>query len=204
MGRVGVELTMSLDGFIAGPNDGPAHPLGEGGEALFTWFDAGDTDFVVPSGTMTFKVARASAALFKQTWPSYGALVSGRRTFDIAQGWGGRHPLDVPIFVLSHQPRPAWSARLPNITWVMDGLPSAIAQAQAAAGGKNVSVNAASLAQQALKAGLLDDIQIDLVPLMLGGGVRFWEDIGGKPVSLEQLEPVVGTGVTHLRYRVLK
>jgi dihydrofolate reductase len=204
MGRVGVELTMSLDGFIAGPNDGPAHPLGEGGDALFTWFEAGDTDFVVPSGTMTFKVSRASVALFNKTWPTYGAFVTGRRTFDIAQGWGGRHPLNVPIFVVSHQPRPEWAADLPNITFVSDGLPSAIAQAQAAAGAKNVSVNAASLAQQALKAGLLDDIQIDLVPLLLGSGVRFWGDSGAQPVPLEQLEPVVGTGVTHLRYRVVK
>jgi len=204
MGIISVELTMSLDGFIAGPDDGPDLPLGEGGERLFDWFNSGDTEFQTPSGDRTFKVSRASAALFEQTWKLYGALVTGRRTFDIAKGWGGRHPLNVPIFVVSHTPRPAWSKAMPNITFVENGLASAIAQAQAAAGGKNVSIVAASLAQQALRAGRLDEVQVDLVPVLLGGGVRFFDNLGPAPIALQTLGVIEGHGVTHLRYRVMK
>ena len=203
MGKVGIELSMSLDSFIAGPHDSPELPLGEGGERLFTWFSSGDTEFRVPSGERTFKVSRASAGLFRQTWKTYGALVSGRRTFDIAHGWNGRHPLDVPIFVVSHAPPPEW-AQPGQFTFVSDGVASAIAQAEAVAGEKNVAVVAASLAQQALRAGLLDEIQIDLVPVLLGSGVRFFDHLGPTPIALEKLGLVEGTGVTHLRYRVVK
>jgi len=92
MGKVGLELSVSLDGFIAGPNDGPERPLGDGGERLFKWYYSGDTDFPLPGTDMVFKISRASAELLRVSWPTIGAAVTGRRTFDIAGGWGGKPP----------------------------------------------------------------------------------------------------------------
>ena len=97
MGKVMSGLTMSLDGFIAAPNDGPENPLGEGGMRLFDWYSSGDTEYVVPSGEMTFKVSKQSAELLREVFSSLGAIVTGRRTFDITNGWGGKHPLDAPF-----------------------------------------------------------------------------------------------------------
>src|SRR5918998_3703575 len=102
MGKVTSGLTMSLDGFIAGPNDGPEHPLGVGGMRLFDWYSSGDTDYVVPSGEMTFRVSSQAAEMLQEVFSEIGALVTGRRTFDITNGWGGRHPIDVPVFVVTH------------------------------------------------------------------------------------------------------
>src|SRR5687767_14371518 len=103
MGKVTSGLTMSLDGFIAGPNDGPEHPLGEGGMRLFDWYSSGDTDYVVPSGEMTFRVSSQAAEMLQEVFSEIGALVTGRRTFDITNGWGGRHPIgeSIPIFVVT-------------------------------------------------------------------------------------------------------
>src|ERR687897_1145312 len=108
MGKVTSGLTMSLDGFIAGPNDGPEHPLGERGMRLFDWYSSGDTDYVVPSGDMTFEVSSQSAEMLGEAFSSIGAIVTGRRTFDITNGWGGIHPLDAPVFVLTHNVPEGW------------------------------------------------------------------------------------------------
>jgi dihydrofolate reductase len=205
MGKVILDITMSLDGFIAGPNDGPERGLGEGGERLFDWYFQGDTQFETPSGTMTFKTDPASAKLLSEMFTA-GALVTGRRTFDITNGWNGRHPVDVPIFVVTHTVPQEWieAHKGAPFTFVTDGVASAIQQAKAAAGDKNVGVGAASIAQQAIKAGLLDEIQIHLVPLLLGKGVRLFEHLGSGPVELEGTRVVEGAGVTHLRYSVVK
>ena len=109
MGKVMVQLSMSLDGFIAGPNDSPENSLGDGGEQLFKWYSSGDTDFKWPSGMMTSRVSAASAAHLRETVPTIGALVTGRRTFDIAQAWGGRHPLNVPMAVMTHTVPREWA-----------------------------------------------------------------------------------------------
>src|SRR5215204_3502693 len=103
MGKVTSGLTMSLDGFIAGPNDGPEHPLGEGGMRLFDWYSSGDTDYVVPSGEMTFRVSSQAAEMLHEAFSSSGAIVTERRTFDITNAWGGRQPIGEhgPIFVLT-------------------------------------------------------------------------------------------------------
>ena len=113
MGKVTSGLTMSLDGFIAGPNDGPEHPLGEGGMRLFDWYSSGDTDYVVPSGVMTFKVSSQAAELLREVFSEIGAIVTGRRTFDITNGWGGTHPIGehVPIFVVTHSVPDGWGLR---------------------------------------------------------------------------------------------
>src|SRR4028119_1773216 len=102
MGKVSTGLSMSLDGFIAGPNDGPGRPLGEGGERLFAWFSAGDTGYGLPGTEMVFRVSQQSAEMLREAHAGMGAFVTGRRTFDISNGWGGSPPLGVPTFVVTH------------------------------------------------------------------------------------------------------
>ncbi len=148
MGKVTMGLTMSLDGFIAGPNDGPGQPLGEGGMRLFEWYSSGDTDYEMPGTDMVFRIAPASAELLREVQAVTGAFVTGRRTFDIANGWGGRPPLGVPAFVVTHTVPQDWVYEGSPFTFVTDGVESAVEQAKAVAGDKNVAVGAASLVQQ--------------------------------------------------------
>jgi dihydrofolate reductase len=204
VGKVILELSMSLDGFIAGPDDGIDLPLGKGGERLFAWYSSGDTSYIVPSGEMTFQVSSASAKLLDQGVRSVGALITGRRTFEITHAWGGRHPLDVPMVVLTHSVPQEWAKPGSPFTFVTDGIDSAVRQAKAIAGDKNVAVGTASTAQQCLKAGLLDEIQVDLAPVLLGGGVRLFDCLGPDPIDLEIIRVVEGKGVTHISYRVVK
>jgi dihydrofolate reductase len=204
MAKVVLDISMSLDGFIAGPNDGPENPLGDGGERLFKWYSSGDTDFVMPSGEMVFKVSAASAGLLKEVCSTAGALVTGRRTFEIANGWHGRHPLDVPVFVVTHNAQQKWVEPGSPFTFVTDGVESAIQQAKAVVGGKDVAVGAASIAQQCIRAGLLDEIVIDLVPVLLGGGVRLFEHLGSEPIELERTRIIDTPDVTHLIFSVIK
>jgi dihydrofolate reductase len=204
MGKVATGLSMSLDGFIAGPNDGPERPLGDGGERLFAWYSSGDTDYEMPSGEMVFRVSPASAELLWEAHRAIGAFVTGRRTFDITNGWGGRHPLDVPTFVVTHTVPQEWVEEGSPFTFVTDGLESAVEQAKALAGDKNVAVGAASIAQQCIKAGLLDEIHVDLVPVLLGDGIRLFEHLGTEPIELESTRVIDAPGVTHLTFRVVK
>ncbi len=204
MGKVGVGLSMSLDGFVAGPNDGPERPLGEGGERLFAWYFNGDVDFLMPGGGPAFKLSPVSAELLRKTYPTFGALVTGRRTFDITNGWGSNPPLGVPAFVVTHSVPQEWVYDGSPFTFVTDGVESAIEQAKAVAGDKNVGVGAASIAQQAIKAGLLDEIHIDLVPVLLGGGVRLFEHLGTGRIDLKRTRVIEAPGVTHLTFRVVR
>jgi dihydrofolate reductase len=195
---------MSLDGFIAGPNDGPEQPLGEGGMRLFDWYASGDTDYAMPGTGMVFRVSPASADLLREAHGKMGAFVTGRRTFDIANGWGGSPPLGVPSCVVTHTVPQEWVYEGSPFTFVMDGVESAIEQARAVAGDKTVAVGAASLAQQCLKLGLLDEIQIHLVPVLLGEGVRLFDHLGGEPIELESTRVIETPEVTHLTFRVVK
>jgi len=204
MGKVMIEISMSLDGFVAGPNDGPENPLGDKGEGLFYWYSGGDTVFNWPSGTMTSKISAASAARFRKILPTIGVIVSGRRTFDITRGWGGRHPVDVPVVVLTHTVPKEWAGKDSIFTFVSDGIEAAIARARKIAGDKNVSISTASIAQQCLRAGLLDEIHIDLAPVLLGGGVRLFGPLEKAPVDLECTGVIRTPGVTHLAFRVVK
>jgi len=205
MGKVVFNMTMSLDGFIAGENDAPDNPLGDGGAPLFNWYNSGDTEYKAPGGDWKFKVSAASAAQLEKGIQSAGVLITGRKTFDIAGAWGGQHPADVPIVVLTHRIPEEWANKAGSpFTFVTDGIESAVRQAKAIAGDKNVDVGTASTLQQALKAGLMDEITIDLVPVVLGKGVRLFEHYGDKAPQLEQIEVIEGQGVTHLRYRVVK
>jgi dihydrofolate reductase len=203
MGKVMSGLTMSLDGFIAAPNDRPENPLGERGMRLFDWCSSGDTEYVVPSGEMTFKVSKQSAEMLREAFSSIGAIVTGRRTFDIINGWGGKHPLDAPVFVLTHNVPEGWDYEGPPFTFVTDGVESAVEKVKAVAGDKNVAVGAASLAQQCLRAGILDEVHVDLVPVLLGGGVRFFNDLG-EQIELERTRLIEAPDVTHITFRVVK
>jgi dihydrofolate reductase len=204
MGKVIVELSMSLDGFVAGPNDGPENGLGDGGERLFEWYYSGDVDFPLPGTDMVFKISRASAELLQEEWGSLGAMVAGRRMFDIAHAWGGSPPGGGPCFIVTHNPPQEWLRPGSPFTFVSDGVESAIRQAKHAAGDKNVSASSASVAQQCLNAGLLDEIHINLAPVLLGAGVRLFDHLGTAPIDLEQTRVVEAPGVTHLRFRVVR
>jgi len=204
MGKVRTGHSTSLDGFIAGPNDGPEAPMGDGGERLLAWNAAGDTEYRLPGTEMVFNVSPQSADLLRETRRTTGALVTGRRTFDLTNGWGGRHPLDVPVFVLTHTVPQEWVSEGSPFTFVTDGLESAVKQAKAVAGDKDVGVIGASLVQQCIKAGLLDEIHVDLVPVLLGGGVGLFEHLGAGPIELESTRVIEGAGVTHLTFRVVR
>lgn len=206
MGKVKVELSMSLDGFIAGPNDGPENGLGDGGERLFKWYSSGDTEFPLVGTDMVFKISRDSAEFLRPSWLNVGASVTGRRTFDIAHGWGGNPPggPDAKYFVVTHTVPQEWVKPGSPFTFVTDGIESAVEKAKQAAGGKNVDLMGASIVQQCIKAGLLDEIQIDLASVLLGGGVSMFDYLGIGPIDLERIKVVEGVDVTHLLFRVVK
>lgn len=196
MGKVLTGFTMSLDGFIAGPNDDIRH--------LFRWFSSGDTPFHVPNTDMVFQISQASAAVIGPLWGSFGALVTGRHDFDVSNAWGGKPPYGWPTFVVTHHPPAEWQHDGSPFTFVTEGVAAAIAQARQAAGERHVVVGGTTIVRQCLEAGLLDEIHIDLASLLLGEGTRLIEQLGCGPVELERLHVVEGTGVTHLGFRVRK
>lgn len=196
MGKVIAEFTMSLDGFIAGPND-EIRPL-------FGWYSGGDTEFPVTGTTMTFKVSRASAELLRGTWGNIGAIVTGRRDFDVSDAYGGTPPLGVPMFIVTHRVPQEWVKEGSPFTFVTEGVEHAVALAQKAAGDRVVGISGTTIVQQCLRAGLLNGIHIHLAPMLLGAGIRLFDQLGPEPISLEIVRVIEGTGVTHLQYRVLK
>jgi len=203
MGKVVFNMTMSLDGFVAGPNDSPENGLGDGGEALFKWYFSGDTEVSISEGTPVLKVSAQSAKLLKEAFERYGAGVWGRRTFDIAHAWGG-HPPGEPSFIVTHSVPQEWVKEGSPFIFVTEGVESAIHQAKKAAGEKDVVICTASILQQALKAGLVDEMHIDIAPVLLGGGVRLFDKLGAEPIELESIRAIKGPGVTHLGFRVIK
>jgi dihydrofolate reductase len=204
MGKLRTGHSTSLDGFIAGPNDAPEAPMGGGAARLLAWYSAGDTEYRLPATEMVFKVSPQSAELLRQTRSTTGALVTGRRTFDLTNGWGGRHPLDVPVFVLTHTVPQEWVYERSPFTFVTEGLESALEQAKEVAGDKDVGVVGASLVQQCIRAGVLDEIHVDLVPILLGDGVRLFDHLSTELIELESTQVIEGAGVTHLTFRVVK
>ncbi len=195
MSRVIALMSMSLDGFVADASDG----VGE----VFDWyFNSGDIEFEAGgSDPMTFRVSAPSAGHLRGLWSRLGAVLTGRRTFEVAGGWGGNHAWG-PAFVLTHDIPPGWPRPGSTVHFVTDGIESAVRQARAAAGGKAVGVHGADTIQQCLNAGLLDEIHIDLAALLLGSGVRLFDHLAGAPIALGNPDVVAGVGVTHLRYPV--
>jgi dihydrofolate reductase len=197
MGNVGAGFSMSLDGFVAGPGDDV--------QRVFQWMFTGDTDVTVSIGDqeMDLKVTKEGADRY-QGPPSIGAIISGRRTFDVAEAWGGKHPMNVPVVVVTHSVPQEWVGKESPFTFVTDGIESAYAQAQKLAGDLAIAIGSPDITRQFLKAGLLDEIGIDLVPVLLGSGVRLFEKLGIEPIELECTSVAPSRGVTHLRYRVIK
>lgn len=203
MGKVVFNMTVSLDGFVAGPNDSPEKGLGEGGDALFNWYFSGDTEVSLSAGTPVLKVSRQSAEILKAAINTYGAGVWGRKTFDIAGAWNG-HPPGSPCFIVTHNIPQQWVYEASPFTFVTDGVESAIRQAKQAAGDKNVVVCTASILQQCLNLGLMDEIHVDVAPLLLGKGARLFDHLEIEPTELERIRAIAAPGVTHLGYRVIK
>ena len=184
-------MSMSLDGYIAGPNDEPGNPGGDGFGRLHDWY--GDSQ---PSGAGPSK----ASAEFLDEMNATGAVLAGRRTVEQVDHYNGHHH-GVPIFVPSHRPPGPSVANYPLVTYVSDGIESAMAQAKAAAGDRNVLVHGAYTAQRALEAGVLDELQIHQIPVLLGQGLRMF-DVLPSPVELDVVRVIDTPEATHIRYRV--
>ena len=185
-------MSMSLDGFVTGPHDGREHPLGVGGDPLHAWLaDPSEQD----------------VGLLDEMGAGGGAIVMGRRSYDSSEGdggWGDGGPAgSTPCFVLSHSVPD--TIRAPDVfTFVHDGIESAIAQARAVAGDRVIGLHGATVPQQALRAGLLDELIVHLVPMLLGDGVRLFDLLGAAPVRLERTRVIESPLVTHLWFRVVR
>ncbi|GAA4345423.1 dihydrofolate reductase family protein [Angustibacter luteus] len=195
MSKVVAIMSMSLDGYVADPDDGVAE--------VFDWYvSSGDVEIRTGgSDPMTFTMSEPSAEHFDALTSRLGAVLTGRRTFDVAQGWGGNHAWG-PAFVLTHHVPTGWPRPDSTVSFVTDGIESAVAQAKAAAAGRSVGVHGADTIQQCLNAGLLDELNIDLTAVLLGAGVRLFDHLAGTPAVLGTPTVIQGVGVTHLRYPV--
>jgi dihydrofolate reductase len=191
-------MSMSLDGFIAGPNEGPDNGLGDGGHRLHEWALTGDdADHKGVAGNLE----GVNAEVYAETMATK-AIVAGRGSFEPAGGWGGDHHDGVPIFVLSRQEPGIDIGRWPLVTYVSD-VRTALTEAKQAAGDNNVLVQGAATAQLALAADILDELEIHLVPVLLGQGRRLFDNLDPEHIELKRTRILEGEdGVTHLHYRV--
>jgi dihydrofolate reductase len=198
MTKIFTGASMSLDGYISGPGE-------TGFEHLFKWYDNGDVAVPTTKPDMTWHMSAVGAEHMRSLTDRTGALVVGRKLFDFTNGWDGNHPLGQPVVVVTHSVPDGWPREDAPFTFVTDGIESAIDQATALADGKAVGVNGGTIARQCLNAGLLDEIWVDLVPVLLGDGTPFFDELIGAPVELEGPVSVVeDRDVTHLRYLVRK
>ena len=197
MSNVYTGATMSLDGYISGPGE-------TGFEHLFQWYGNGDVEMPTTHPDMTWRLTPQSAERQRAMMEMTGVLVVGRHLFDMTSGWGGDHPMGKPVVVVTHHVPDGWPREDAPFTFVTDGIESAIAKAQQIAGAKVVGVNGGTIARQCLNAGLLDEIWVDLAPVLLGGGTPFLDQLTNTPITLDgPLSVIEGKGVTHLRYRVV-
>jgi dihydrofolate reductase len=196
MGKVIAGAAMSLDGFIADTS----HAVGP----LFDFYGNGDVELTGADPDRVFRTTAATADYLSTEWGNIGATVIGRRLFDLTNGWGGRPAVGDAVFVVTHRAPADWPHPDAPFTFVTDGLPSAIAQAQAFAQDRDVALTAGDLTGQAIAAGLVDEVSISLVPVVFGAGVRFFGDYADSPVLLGNPQVLEGDRVTHLHYRVHK
>jgi dihydrofolate reductase len=215
MGKLILDITMSLDGFVAGPNQTLEEPLGKGGERLHEWvygLKSWRESHGEPGGETS-----PDDEIFEEHFQSVGAFIMGRRMYSGGTGpweddpnadgwWGDEPPFGVPVFVLTHHARePVEKKGGTTFTFVTEGPEAALAQAQAAAGDRPVSVaGGADVVQQFLRAGLLDELQVHVSPLLLGDGVRLFDELGEARPELEVTRVVESPKVTHLKYRAVK
>jgi dihydrofolate reductase len=212
MSRLRVHISVSADGYVAGPNQREENPLGEAGERLHDWVVALRA-WRAPHGLEGGEV-NASSAVVEQAQANIGAEIMGRGKFgggpgpwgeDAWQGWWGEDPpFHMPVFVLTHHQREPLTLSDTTFTFVTDGIEAALEQARAAAGEKDVLIGGgADVINQYLAAGHVDELELHIVPLLLGGGARLFEGIG-PDLELEQIRVVEAPGVAHLKYRVVK
>jgi dihydrofolate reductase len=212
MAKLTFDISMSLDGFVAGPNQRLEEPLGDGGEQLHEW--------VLRLASWREAHGREGGErgvddeVVEETVASAGAIVMGRNMFGGGEGpwgdepwtgwWGDDPPFHVPVFVLTHHAREPLTLTDTTFTFVTDGIESALQQATAAAGDRAVNIaGGGNVVQQYLKAGLVDEFQVHVAPLLLGGGVRLFDQLGPEPPKLEVARVIESPFVTHLRYRVV-
>ena len=205
MAQVVVDMGMSLDGYVAGSNAGPNNPLGDGGMSIHRWvFDVeGWRERQSLQGGQT----NADDEVFKESTARVGAYVMGKCMFDEGEvGWPDPPPFRAPVFVLTGGPREPWVKQGgTTFHFVTEGIEGALERAREAAGGKDVRIaGGANVVQQFLEAGLVDEIQVHLAPVLLGAGVRLFERIGAGPVELEITRVIDSPRITHLRYRVVR
>jgi dihydrofolate reductase len=187
-------MCMSLDGFVAQPDDNPAE--------LFEWYGAGDVVVPTAQESLSFSVDGASAKMLRELTSGCGAIVAGRRLFDQTDGWGDNHPVGAPVVVVTHRPPPDDAAeRFPRTTF-SGSVADAITTAKEIAGEKLVTIASASIIQQAIALGLVDEIAVTLVPTLFGSGVRYFGDLVDGHVMLDDPVVVQGTRALHLRYPV--
>ncbi|MCI0714206.1 MAG: dihydrofolate reductase family protein [Chloroflexi bacterium] len=192
MGKVIIDITMSLDGFVTGPNDGPGNGLGDGGMVLHQWARERRTD--------------ADMEFLTDSENTLGATVLGRRTFDVAEkAWGDNPPFEEStVFVLTHRPHETLQRGPTTFIFVTDGMESALEQAQAAAAGKSVVLMGANISQQYLKTGLVDEMMIHVANIVLGAGRPLFVNIGDQQIKLERIQVIPTPAATHLRYRIVR
>jgi dihydrofolate reductase len=193
MGKVTCEISMSLDGFIAGPNVHPGNGMGDGGDRLHDWRFVTKTD--------------ADDAIVEQVYASTGAVVIGKRMFDVGfEPWGDPPPFGVPVFIVTHEARdPLPMQGGTTYTFVTDGIEAALESARAAADEKDVGIwGGANIIDEYLKAGLLDELQIHIVPVLFGEGTRLFDDLGNRRIELKKTSTIDTPGATHLRYEVVR
>jgi dihydrofolate reductase len=191
MSKVVVDMSMSLDGFVTGPNVSVEHPMGEGGMRLHQWL------FREPASEEDSAVAR-------EIHDTTGAVVLGRRIFDVGIGEWDDTPFPVPCFVVTHRGRDDLVQKSGTFSFVTDGIECAVQRAGKAAGEKHVRLMGADIVQQCLQAGLVDEIQINLVPVLFGEGTRLFDHFGQRHIELEQIRVIESPVVTHVTYQLPK
>jgi dihydrofolate reductase len=193
MGKVQTHMTMSLDGYIAAPDDNPGE--------LFDWYAAGEVSVPSANPDVAFTVDEASAQVLRELTASVGALVSGRRLFDITDGWGDSHPVGAPVVVVTHSAPANAAEKWPNTTFV-DGVEAAIGKAQEIAGDKDVTIASTDITRQALDLGLVDEVGVSVVPVLFGEGIPYFSKLDRGHLLLEDPVVVQGRRALHLRYPV--
>jgi dihydrofolate reductase len=193
MGKVLTHMTMSLDGYIAEPDD----QVGE----LFEWYEAGQVSVASASENVKFAVDEASAEVLRELTEKVGAIVSGRRLFDIADGWNDSHPAGAAVVVVTHSAPADATERWPRTTFV-DGVEAAVAKAREIAGEKDVTIASANVTRQALDLGLVDEVCVSLVPVLFGEGIPYFSKLDRGHLLLEDPVVVQGRRALHLFYPV--
>ncbi|MFE7316585.1 dihydrofolate reductase family protein [Streptomyces sp. NPDC057555] len=193
MGKVFTHMTMSLDGFVADPHD----QVGE----LFDWYEAGEVTVPNPNETVSFQVDDASAQALRELTGNCGALVAGRRLFDIAHGWGDKHPAGAPVVVVTHRAPEDAATKWPTTTFV-EGVEAAITRARQIAGDQDVTIASATIIRQALDLGLVDEVCVSLVPVLFGEGISYFTKLERGHQLLDDPIVVQGRRALHLRYPV--